>query len=391
MTHPSFPSPHGRTSVEGEPRGNPRLPQAFLLATLILLSSVPMEVQAQEPRVIGFLEVPQLFAGWTTEWERIPPDPDFELLLRTGPSPGSDVVSRVPSRDMLDAVEFEYEVLGARVFGRSGDWSLLRTAEGETGWAEPMEGARFHPLEDRLLDGLTYLTPVFEGFLAPTPGGTERIQVPADPRRTIVGTLEPRTWRKQVVVQPGEDPQAVHQRYRASASSLSRPRSDGTRVMTVEVGSTHPLYESPHRSAERVGEVETSRADWAVFTARGSGVQGRVLVFDTRPGWFQVALEEADWRRASRAWLEKDPDWTFHPTASAEDARELADRSFGRRFEAVRVLEFRRVDEDLWARVEVLSDSPCFTREEPDVVARGWIPVHSTSGAPNVWFFARGC
>lgn len=340
---------------------------------------------------MGFLEVPQLFPGWSTDWEPMPPDPDFELPLRQGPSPGREVVVHVTSGDMLDAVEFDYEVRGARVFGRSEGWSLLRTLDGATGWAEPIDGARFHPLEDRLLDGLTYLTPAFDGFLARTPGGEERVAIPPDPRRVVLGTLEARTSRTLVILEPGEDPDGVRQRFRGGSYRLSSPRPDGTRVLNLQIGNVHPLFGSPSVSVDAVGEVETIRPGWSLYVGGGGGTPEGVLVFDTLPGWFQVALRHFEWREAPRVWLQEGPDWTFHPVESEAEARAPANRAFGQEVISVQVLEFQRVDGDLWAKVKVHADSWCLAGGDPEVVAEGWVRVHADSGAPAVWFYSRGC
>jgi hypothetical protein len=58
---------------------------------------------------------------------------------------------------------------------------------------------------------------------------------------------------------------------------------------------------------------------------------------------------------------------------------------------SVKVTEFRRVGDRLWVHVEVLSDSPCQSPENPSVVQRGWLPAHASSGEPTVWFYSRGC
>jgi hypothetical protein len=245
-----------------------------------------MALTGQEVRVVGFLEVPQLFPGWSTEWEPLHPDADFELPLRRDPSPGSEVV--------------------------------------------------------------THLTPAFDGFLARTPGGEERVAIPPDTRRAIVGTLEARTSRMLVVLEPGEDPDEVRQRLRGGRYHVSS-----------------------------IGE--------------GGGTHGGVLVFDTLPGWFEVALRHFEWREAPRVWLQEGSDWTFHPVRSEDEARESTDRAFGREVISVQVLGFQRVGGDLWANVEVHADSWCLAGGDPEVVAEGWIRVHADSGAPAVWFYSRGC
>ena len=57
----------------------------------------------------------------------------------------------------------------------------------------------------------------------------------------------------------------------------------------------------------------------------------------------------------------------------------------------VKVLESRAVGEQLWLRVAVQSHSVCEGLEEPTTLAEGWVPAHSASGEPTVWFYSRGC
>jgi hypothetical protein len=57
---------------------------------------------------------------------------------------------------------------------------------------------------------------------------------------------------------------------------------------------------------------------------------------------------------------------------------------------AVEVLGHTELAGSLWLNVVVLADSPCEVTK-PRTVARGWIPAWATSGAPNAWFYSRGC
>ena len=58
---------------------------------------------------------------------------------------------------------------------------------------------------------------------------------------------------------------------------------------------------------------------------------------------------------------------------------------------SVRVTDLREIEDVLWVEVELLSDSPCTSIEDPSVRARGWLPAHAPSGELNVWFYSRGC
>jgi hypothetical protein len=57
----------------------------------------------------------------------------------------------------------------------------------------------------------------------------------------------------------------------------------------------------------------------------------------------------------------------------------------------VRVTDVRWVRDQLWLQVNVLNESGCESRDEPIIIARGWLPAHSESGELSVWFYSRGC
>ena len=59
--------------------------------------------------------------------------------------------------------------------------------------------------------------------------------------------------------------------------------------------------------------------------------------------------------------------------------------------EDVRVKGFRTLEGKLWVDIEVISHSLCSSDKPPTVKASGWIAAHDESGAPTVWFSARGC
>jgi hypothetical protein len=59
----------------------------------------------------------------------------------------------------------------------------------------------------------------------------------------------------------------------------------------------------------------------------------------------------------------------------------------------IRVIEVRRVGDRQWLHVEVMSHNICDSNinVEPKPIAKGWMPAHSDTGEPTVWFSARGC
>ena len=54
------------------------------------------------------------------------------------------------------------------------------------------------------------------------------------------------------------------------------------------------------------------------------------------------------------------------------------------------ILEMRKLRDRLWVVVELLGPGRC-EGIEPEIVAKGWLPVHKRDGKLNVWFFSRGC
>ena len=59
---------------------------------------------------------------------------------------------------------------------------------------------------------------------------------------------------------------------------------------------------------------------------------------------------------------------------------------------SVQVVSSQRSDGQLWFQIEVMSHSGCEDIiNEPKAIDRGWVPAHSPSGQPSIWFFSRGC
>jgi len=127
------------------------------------------------------------------------------------------------------------------------------------------------------------------------------------------------------------------------------------------------------------------------------------VVLGRRGEWFLIRLG------AGSAWVRSSPRDTYHPLerllldgltylTETWDGR-LAPSAGGAgrpaRVEArssqptVRVIRSQQLRGELWFDLEVIS-SPC---EDPDVKAldRGWVPAHSMSGEPVIWFYSRGC
>ena len=129
-----------------------------------------------------------------------------------------------------------------------------------------------------------------------------------------------------------------------------------------------------------------------------------VIALDERNGWFKIRLGDG------AAWVAPARHHQFMPLSELFDQaltaitdqftgrlrREPGGEMIGERwteYQDVRVLEVRRVSDRQWLHVEVMSHNICDANinVEPRAIAKGWMPAHSDTGEPTVWFSARGC
>jgi hypothetical protein len=296
------------------------------------------------PRSIGMLEIPRLSR------ERI--------VLRRRPMADSPIVASIASLDALEIKELETERSGAIVFGRERGWNLLRTGAGVAGWLAPSDAGEFHSLESLLRRDLTYLTDAWDGRVAAAPGAATRTRLPSDPRKRMIG---------YIVSVPARAPQA------------SQPQDNWILV-----------FQRPDPFAPVVARFQSPRYDHVLRGTSGR-TPAEIVVFDRRPGWFQVALQRDNWETEPKVWIQNATVWQFHELASEAERERLTREAWGREYQDVRVVQTREVAGILWLDVEMLSHTGCSSSEPPTVKARGWIPAHATSGEPTVWFSARGC
>jgi hypothetical protein len=300
-------------------------------------------------RVIGIVEVSGLFAEVSLAgggFERKPNG--ARIALRRRPVANSPVAATVSALTDLAIAEYAYEEPGALVYGRQGEWSLVRTASGAAGWLAPDASGPFHSLES-LLRNMSYLTDSWDRRLATSPGGALSVRLPADPRRRILGYIE--------AIQ-------VDDRW-------------------IEA------FKEPTRLAAAVTKIRAD--DIADSLARTGLTSAHALVFDRRPGWFQVELLNGRAFGKPPLWIEDGPFWRFVPITNAAELSNLADATWGSEPLDITVLQTRLVKGQLWLEIELLTESQCKAASEGTVRARGWIPAHARSGATTVWFASRGC
>jgi hypothetical protein len=132
-------------------------------------------------------------------------------------------------------------------------------------------------------------------------------------------------------------------------------------------------------------------------------------VLERRPGWYRIVLAEGE------GWVAAEQAGDFHGLhalvaenlsflAPAWDGRLWAEpdrggaaralsppwrRMMGDKI-AVEVGPARRVEGELWFRVEIVWPPPCGSAE-PAILTAGWVPAYAASGAPAVWYWSRGC
>jgi hypothetical protein len=145
--------------------------------TGVMLASLVMF--AQEPNgggpgpVLGIVEIPELFVIDEKSGKYAP---RAAPTIYTRPSSESKVTTLIYSPEAVDTAEYGYEEKGALVYGREGEFFLIRTARG-VGWLSPQDAGRFHPIEMLIKRTLTYLTDAWDGFVHVAPSGGKRTRV----------------------------------------------------------------------------------------------------------------------------------------------------------------------------------------------------------------------
>lgn len=128
------------------------------------------------------------------------------------------------------------------------------------------------------------------------------------------------------------------------------------------------------------------------------------IVLARQGNWYRVRLAEG------AAWLQASGQAEFHPLEEMleEGLAYFTEEWDGNLYRSpggatlqvaeapvsasgVLVTDSRWSNGRLWLQVSVLSHSECDLPTEPRVVRQGWVPAHSRSGEPNVWFHSRGC
>jgi hypothetical protein len=162
-----------------------------VVAGLSLMTASPLA--QEQTRIIGLLELPEVFGNGPCD--RFTPQevPLYDAsesvrivgVIRvdegwTDSSNGGCEGLRVgvhmagtAASDPLPTKEYGYEEPGAIVLARRDGWFQIRLATGSA-WVRSAPRDNFHPLEQLLLEGLTYLTETWDGRLASSAGAPGR-------------------------------------------------------------------------------------------------------------------------------------------------------------------------------------------------------------------------
>jgi hypothetical protein len=201
--------------------------------------------------------------------------------------------------------------------------------------------------------------------------------------------------------------------FKPSDVSLHTTPDDGTKFATVHVdqewsfaphGGCEGLKVSVHRGEQREA-LPTLEYDYEMPAA---------IVVEQRNGWFRVRVQQGTaWIKASVSdrfmplnelfeefigvtAIDKGFTGRLMPAPGGNASGGSAGDSAAMRVlpaQPVQVLEMRESGGQTFVKVEVMSHSLCNAGANgpPEIVATGWLPLHSESGEPTIWYSSRGC
>lgn len=120
---------------------------------------------APKRKLLGLLAFPELEAAWYDSTRNALPPP---VEVQVTPDPAAALQAEIASITDLPTREYGYERPGAMVLEQRAGWYRLALNEG-SGWVASDQAGPYHPLEEMLVDSLSYLTSVWDGAMAAAP------------------------------------------------------------------------------------------------------------------------------------------------------------------------------------------------------------------------------
>lgn len=142
---------------------------------LLLCAALAAENGPSVPgrQIVGLLELPRVFGQGAAIPARAKHDRRSRVVARL--SRAGDVVSS----------EHAYEARAAVVVGTDAGWYEVALSSKGSAWVDAADAGKFHPLEELLESGLSYMTEAWDARLYETPDGPAR-SVPAHLRQAKV-------------------------------------------------------------------------------------------------------------------------------------------------------------------------------------------------------------
>ena len=208
-------------------------------AVFLACLAAPAAQTEKQKGVLGLLKLPHLFGEPCKEPPRLeipvyaePRAADGVGWIRAGRHESSDngcyrVVLNFQRRSdgsvrELPVDEYEEEEPDAAIVVETRDqWVKLRLPEG-AGWVEVRQHDDSLSLEQLLLRRQAYLTEAWDRTLAETPREDSR-RTPGDPRRHLVGYVEPVLEGLRIVIGREQDPEEIRKRHNAASPQTCAP------------------------------------------------------------------------------------------------------------------------------------------------------------------------
>ena len=166
-----------------------------------------------------------------------------------------------------------------------------------------------------------------------------------------------------------------------------------------------PMYTHPSNNSSVVGQisglesVETKEFDYEAPAA---------VVYEIVDGWVLIHITDSsknefgwvsphargpihplmDLLNSGLCYLEEDWDGMLYENVNTLKGTKRMQAAGKRR--DINIVRSKEHQGALWLEVELLGPGHC-KKENPEVIAKGWVPAHKKSGKPNVWFYSRGC